>query len=338
MPQDLAVGTITALAYPDRIARLRPDGSRYLMAGGTGARLAPGSALAQMPWLAVAEATRAPGQADATIRAAAPIDAGTALAAGSQLLHEQDVVQWHQGRIRARRVQSLGAIELSSDPLPRPGPELIARAVQDGLAAQGLDSVPWPAAAVALRQRLAFLHAALGAPWPDVSDAALLDDVGAWLGADLARVRSTSDLRRIDTTAALRRLVPWPQAGQVDTLAPERIQVPSGSRIAVDYTDPQRPVLAVRLQEVFGWDQAPHLAGGRVPLVLELLSPARRPAAVTADLGRFWTTGYPQVRAELRGRYPKHPWPQDPSTAQATTRTKRGQARAGGTGGGGPGR
>src|SRR5699024_5697097 len=125
--------------------------------------------------------------------------------------------------------------ELSSDPLPQPGPELIARAVREGLATRGLDLVSWPAGAVTLRQRLAFLHAVLGSPWPDVSDEALLDDVEGWLGADLSRVRATEDLRRLDTTAALRRLLPWPQAGELDRLAPERIQVPSGSRIAVDY-------------------------------------------------------------------------------------------------------
>jgi len=180
---------------------------------------------------------------------------------------------------------------------------------------------------VGLRQRLAFLHAALGAPWPDVSEEALLANLETWLGPDLDRARGTADLRRVDTTAAVRRLLPWPEAAELERLAPERVEVPSGSRIAVDYSDPQRPVLAVRIQEVFGWEQVPRLAGGKVPLVLELLSPARRPAAVTDDLARFWTTGYPQVRAELRGRYPKHPWPEDPASAAATARTKRAQQK-----------
>src|SRR5699024_2411293 len=145
-----------------------------------------------------------------------------------------------------------GAIELSSQRLVDPDPGLVARAVREGLQVKGLDLIGWPAAAAGLRRRLSFLHAALGAPWPDVSDEALLDTVEQWLGPDLARVRSTADLRRIDTTARLRRLLPWPQAGELDRLAPERIEVPSGSKVAVDYTDPQRPVLAVRLQEVFG--------------------------------------------------------------------------------------
>ncbi len=216
----------------------------------------------------------------------------------------------------------LGAIELSSAPLPHPSPELVTAALREGLRTEGLDVIGWSAPARALRERLAFLHASIGEPWPDVSDEALLERVDEWLGPDLARVRTARDLQRVDTLAALRRLLPWPEAGRLDELAPERVAVPSGSRLAVDYRDPARPTLAVRIQEVFGWSQAPALAGGRVPLVLELLSPARRPAAVTADLAGFWQTGYHQVRAELRGRYPKHPWPQDPATAVATTRTK----------------
>lgn len=181
----------------------------------------------------------------------------------------------------------------------------------------------WPPSAVSLRRRLAFLHAALGDPWPDVTDEALEAQTATWLGPDLAGVRTSRDLGRIDTTAALRRLLPWPEAARLEELAPERITVPAGPALRVDYTDPQRPTLAARIQEVFGWDSAPVLAEGRVPLVLELLSPARRPAAVTADLAGFWRTGYPQVRAELRGRYPKHSWPEDPASAEATTRTKK---------------
>ncbi|MEE6280991.1 ATP-dependent helicase HrpB [Georgenia sunbinii] len=328
---DLAVGLVTALAHPTRVARLRPGGATYLMAGGAGGRLGPGSALVGSEWLAIADASRSPGQVDATIRSAAPIDEATALEAAGSLLREEDVVAWRDGRIVARRITALGAIELSSDRITRPDGALVARAVRAGLAEQGLDLVPWPAGAVGLRQRLAFLHGAVGGPWPDVSDAALLADVSSWLGPDLARVRGAGDLRRLDTTAALRRLLPWPAASELDRLAPPRVTVPSGSAVAVDYGDPGRPVLAVRIQEVFGWKAAPRLAGGRVPLVLELLSPARRPAAVTADLATFWQTGYPQVRAELRGRYAKHPWPEDPTTAPATTRTKQAdQRRAGG--------
>ncbi|QDB79240.1 ATP-dependent helicase HrpB [Georgenia wutianyii] len=319
---DLAVGLVTALAHPDRIARRRPGSEVYLMAGGAGARL-PAGGLGGAEWVAVADATRTPGQPDAVVRAAAPVDEATAREAGAHLLRTSDDVAWRSGRLVARRVEHLGAIELSSEPLAHPPADLVAAAVRDGLRAEGLGLVPWPAGALLLRQRLAFLHAALGDPWPDVSDDALLARVGEWLGPDLAGVRGSRDLARLDTTSALRRLLPWPEAGRLDELAPERVTVPTGSAVRVDYTDPARPRLAVRIQEVFGWRGAPALAGGRVPLVLELLSPARRPAAVTADLAGFWRTGYPQVRAELRGRYPRHPWPEDPATAPPTTRTKR---------------
>ncbi|WP_324652362.1 ATP-dependent helicase HrpB [Georgenia sp. H159] len=322
---DLAVGYVTALAHPDRIARRRPGSDRYLLAGGAGARLT-GGALAGSEWLAVADATRSPGQTDALIRGAAPVDEATAREAGAPLLRTVDDVAWRDGHLISRRVVRLGAIELSAEPLARPPVDLVAAAVQDGLRADGLGLVPWPAAALALRQRLAFLHAALGPPWPDVSDDALLEHVQDWLGPDLAGVRGPRALARVDTTTALRRLLPWPDAARLEELAPERVTVPTGSALRIDYSDPGRPTLAVRIQEVFGWRGAPALAGGRVPLVIELLSPARRPAAVTADLAGFWRTGYPQVRAELRGRYPKHPWPEDPTTAPATTQTK-GRAR-----------
>lgn len=151
-----------------------------------------------------------------------------------------------------------------------------------------------------------------------MTDPALLADVPRWLGPELARARRRADLARIDVAAALRRLLDWRQAARLDELAPERLAVPSGSRIRVDYADPAAPVLAVKLQETFGWQDAPRIAGGRVPVLLHLLSPAGRPVAVTADLASFWRVGYPQVRAELRGRYPRHPWPEDPTTAAPT--------------------
>ncbi|WP_418607757.1 ATP-dependent helicase C-terminal domain-containing protein [Georgenia sp. SUBG003] len=229
---------------------------------------------------------------------------------------------WEDGQVVARRRTSLGAIELSSATVPDPPPAAVVAAVREGLERDGLDVLPWTAAATGLRRRLRFLHAVLGEPWPDVSDEALLADVDAWLGTDLARVRSAGDLRRVDVLTALRRRLPWPDAAHLDEYAPERVRVPSGSEIRVDY-DGDRAVLAVRLQEVFGWRSTPRLAGGRVPLVLELLSPARRPAAVTADLESFWAGGYAQVRADLRGRYPKHSWPEDPRTAPATSGVRR---------------
>ncbi|MCD4535118.1 ATP-dependent helicase HrpB [Nocardioides sp. cx-169] len=323
LTDDLAVGVVVALAHPDRIARMRPGGSAYLMAGGTGAVFGRGESwLAGTPWLAVADADRPRGRRDATIRAAAPLDEDLALEAASALWREDEEVAWRDGRVVARRTTSLGAIELTSDRLADPAPHLVAAAVREGLRSDGLAVLPWGEAATALRARLAFLHRTLGGPWPDVSDEALVEGVERWLGPDLARVRGAGDLRRVDVNAALRRLLPWPEAGRLDELAPERVTVPSGSAVRVDYTGDQ-PVLAVRIQEVFGWAAAPALAGGRVPLLLHLLSPARRPVAVTADLASFWDTGYPQVRAELRGRYPKHAWPDDPRTAPPTRGVRR---------------
>ncbi|GAA2724615.1 ATP-dependent helicase HrpB [Cellulomonas aerilata] len=327
LTDDLAVGLVVALAHPERIARRRPGGTTYLMTSGTGAAFAPGeAALAGLPWVAVADADRGAGRSDATIRSAAPLDEALARDAAPSLLRERSTVTWVDGRVEARRTTSLGAIELAAETVARPPAHLVVDAVRQGLAQDGLAALPWTASAVALRRRLDLLHRVLGGPWPDVGDDALLAGLDLWLGPDLARIRRSADLARVDVVAGLRRLLPWPAAARLDELAPERVTVPSGSSIRLDY-EPDQPVLAVRLQEVFGWRRTPRVADGRVPVLLHLLSPAGRPAAVTADLESFWTTGYPQVRAELRGRYPKHSWPQDPLTAVPA----RGVRRTGGT-------
>jgi len=294
------------------------------MTSGTGASLAAGSPLVGQGWLAIADADRGASRRDATVRSAAPIDLDLALEAAPALLREEDVVVWVDGRVDARRVRRLGAIELSSARLANPPRERVLAAVRDGLVRDGLAVLRWTDGATALRRRMAFLHEALGEPWPDVSDEALLGRFDDWLGPDLLGGRRGPDPRSVDVTSALRRLLPWPAATRLDALAPERVAVPSGSNVRVDYAGEQ-PVLPVRLQEIFGWRQTPRLADGRVPLLLHLLSPAGRPAAVTADLDSFWRTGYPQVRAELRGRYPKHSWPDDPLTAAPA----RGVRRAG---------
>jgi len=314
LTDDLAVGLIVALAHPDRIARRRPSGSAYLMASGTGATLPPGSALTGLAWLAVADADRGAGRRDATVRSAAPLDEGLAIEAAASLLRTEEQVEWVAGQVVARRATWLGSIELSSEPLARPARALVEAAVRSGLAAEGVGLLTWSPAATSLRRRMSFLRATFGAPWPDVGDDALLAGLDGWLGPDLARLTGARDLHRIDVLAALRRLLPWPEAGRLDELAPERVAVPSGAGVRIDY-DGDQPVLAVRIQEVFGWRSTPRIADGRVPLLLHLLSPARRPAAVTADLGSFWRTGYPQVRSELRRRYPRHSWPDDPLTA-----------------------
>ncbi|MER7769979.1 ATP-dependent helicase HrpB [Kitasatospora sp. NPDC096140] len=323
-----AVGLIVALAFPERIARARVErpapGERspYLMASGTAAELSRDTRLGALPWLAVAVADRPAGSHSARVLHAAALDEDTALQAGAALLGTREEVHWdsRRGEVVSRRVESLGAIELAEKRLDRPDPALVRAAILEGLAREGVSELlTFPSN---LRERLAFLRAALGDPWPNVSDEALLERADEWLEPELSRARRRADLTRIDTTAALQRLLPWAsgQAGRLDELAPERITVPSGSKIRVDYST-ERPVLAVKLQELFGWKAAPALAGGRVPLTVQLLSPAGRPAAITGDLEGFWQNGYHAVRADLRGRYPRHPWPEDPTTAEPTKRT-----------------
>ncbi|HEY3513089.1 MAG TPA: ATP-dependent helicase HrpB [Kribbella sp.] len=323
VPDDLAVGVGVGLAYPDRIGRVRGVGSAtYQMSGGTGAALDPQSPLRNTTWLAIAVADRAPGRADARIRSAAPIDEQTARDLAGELVSTTDQIRWDDGRIVTRRVEALGAIVLNDVPLANPDPLLVQAAVRDGIRRSGLSVLRWSEAALALRQRLAFCHAYLGAPWPAVDDEALLTGLDEWLGTELAAVRGARDLSHIDVTSALRRLLPWPAASRFGELAPERLEVPSGSQVRFTYDGAEPPVLAVKLQEVFGWTATPAVADGRVPVVLHLLSPARRPVAITSDLASFWRQGYPQVRADLRARYPRHAWPEDPLTATPTKRPK----------------
>ncbi|WP_036963120.1 ATP-dependent helicase C-terminal domain-containing protein, partial [Promicromonospora kroppenstedtii] len=323
LPDDLAAGIVVGLAYPDRIARVRGSGAvTYQMSGGTGAALDAQSSLRTTTWLAIAVADRAPGRADARIRSAAPIDEATARDVAGELVTTTDQIRWDDGRIVTRRVETLGAIVLSDVPLPGPDPLLVQAAVRDGLRRSGLSVLRWSEAALALRARMAFCHAHLGAPWPDVDDDALLAGLDDWLGTELTSVRAARDLARIDVASALRRLLPWPAAARLDELAPERLRVPSGSEVRLAYDGVEPPVLAVKLQEVFGWTTTPAVADGRVPVVLHLLSPAQRPVAITSDLASFWKQGYPQVRADMRARYPRHPWPEDPLTAEATKRAK----------------
>jgi ATP-dependent helicase HrpB len=311
---------VVALAHPERLARRRSPGSNvYLMAGGTAAELDGGT---DAEWLAVASADRQPGRTQGKIRLAARADQALAERAAPALLSESDEIGWANGDVVARHVRRLGAIVLRERPLANPDPARLRDALVDGLRAEGLDLVRWPESATRLRQRLALLHRALGAPWPAMDDDALLATAPVWLGPELTTARRRADLARIDTHGALRRLLPWPEAGRLDELAPDRLQVPSGARVRVDYSADE-PALPVKLQETFGWLDTPAVADGRVPVLLHLLSPAGRQVAITGDLATFWQEGYRQVRAELRGRYPKHPWPEDPTTATPTARTKR---------------
>ncbi|NJP98051.1 ATP-dependent helicase HrpB [Nonomuraea sp. FMUSA5-5] len=310
---DALAGMAVALAFPERVARRRGGG--YLMASGTQAQLPDGSRLQTAEWLAIAVADRPTGSASARVRQAVVIDEATARAALEPTT--EDEVTWRvppgerRGDVSARRVERLGAIELSSTPLKDAD---VRDAILHGLRTE--DVLTWTKQAKDLRDRLAFCHRAVGAPWPSMDDLVGLAD--QWLEPELSRARRRADVERIDVASALRRLIPWSE--RLDEVAPERIEVPTGSQVRLDYSGDQ-PVLAVKLQELFGWQETPRIAG--VPVLVHLLSPAGRPLAVTADLASFWREGYRHVRAEMRGRYPKHPWPEDPLTAQPTRRTKR---------------
>ncbi|MFI8516396.1 ATP-dependent helicase HrpB [Streptomyces sp. NPDC085481] len=315
--EDAVAGLVTALAFPERVARVREQGG-YLMVSGTGARLGEGSGLRSASWLAVAVADRTVQNATARVRLAAVVDEEVARRAAGHLFSRGEEVHWEDGDVVARSVERLGAVELTVRPLRADADaSLVREALLEGLRREGTVLLRWSQGAVELRHRLAFLHRELGAPWPEVSEEALLSRADEWLEPELSRARRRADLGRIDAGQGLQRLLPWAsgEAGRLDELAPERIEVPSGSRIRVDYGG-ERPVLAVKLQEMFGLAETPRVAG--VPVLVHLLSPAGRPAAVTADLASFWRDGYRAVRAELRGRYPKHPWPEDPSAAEPT--------------------
>ncbi|MFJ5306049.1 ATP-dependent helicase HrpB [Streptomyces sp. NPDC088350] len=313
---DALVGLVAALAYPERVAKA--DGGSYLLVSGTRAEVGAASALRGAPWIAVAVADRPIGKGHARVQLGAVVDEDVARFAAGALLSEADEVHWADGDVVARRVERLGAVELAVRPLRDADPVAVREALVEGLRQEGFGLLRWSADAQVLRQRLAFLYLNVGAPWPDVSDDALHARVDEWLEPELGRARRRGDLGRIEAGQGLRRLLPWASgdAGRLDALAPERFVVPSGSRVRIDYANPEQPVLAVKLQEMFGLHESPTVAG--VPVLVHLLSPAGRPAAVTADLASFWKDGYNGVRAELRGRYPKHPWPEDPATAEAT--------------------
>ena len=322
-----AVGSVVALAHPDRVARRR--GEQYTFASGTGAVLPPGSALAGHDWLAVAEvgraSGRAAGEAGAVIRAAAAVDREGAERAASHLLDDDETAVFDRGSVAGRRIRRLGAIELSSTPV-RPSPAAAGKAVAAAIRAGGLAALGPDDDAVRLWRRLGLAHRELGRPWPDVTAGALAERLLEWLGPEIDALAHGARLAGRDLGLALRRLLPWPEAGRFDELVPDRLQVPSSSSYRVDYPEvgsDDPPVLAVKLQECFGWTTSPRICDGRVPVTVHLLSPAGRPLAVTRDLGFFWREAYPGVRAEMRGRYPRHPWPEDPMAAEPTRRTNR---------------
>jgi ATP-dependent helicase HrpB len=325
-PDPTAPGALLALAWPDRIARARPGSrGRFVLSSGRGAVLDGRDSLAAEPWLVVADLDDGAG-AEARIRLAAPLDEGDVLAGRLAPLVESDEVGWsaEEGAVMARRRRRLGALVIDDAPLRRPDPAAVAHALMEGIRTLGLDALPWSKAARSWRTRVRFLHhlEGDGSGWPDLSDAALLESLDDWLAPAVAGRWRPADIDAGALFEALRAQMPWDKAHMLDRLAPEAVTLPTGTRQGVDYADPAAPVLAVRVQALFGLDRHPAIADGRVPLVLHLLSPAGRPLQVTRDLPGFWRGAWAEVRKEMRGRYPRHPWPDDPLAAAPTQRAK----------------
>ena len=311
-----------AMAYPEWIARRRPGSAAYILAGGVGAELPQGSPLEGQEWLAVASIDRAPASRHARILAAVPLSEEDALAAGSALLETRTQASIDKGALKATRTRALGAIPLRSAPTSSLSEEEATALVAEHLAARGLGDLGWGKEASSLRERMRVLHEVLGDPWPDVSDEALADSAHEWLAPWAKRLAQGGSLSSVSMLDALRSMLPWPEAARLDELAPEKMPIPAGGTRPIDWSG-AHPVLTLRVQQAFGWTDTPRLVDGRVPLVLHLTDPAGRPAAVTSDLTSFWAGPYRDVRAQLRGRYPKHPWPEDPLHAQPTNRAKR---------------
>ena len=311
-----------ALAYPEWIARRRPGSMAYILAGGVGAELPQGSPLEGQEWLAVASIDRAPASRHARILAAVPLSEEDALAAGAALLETRTQASIDRGALTATRTRTLGAIPLKAAPASSLSEEEATALVAEHLAAHGLGDLGWGKEASSLRERMRVLHEVLGDPWPDVSDEALARTADQWLIPWAKRLANGGSLSKVSMLDALRSMLPWPDAARLDELAPEKMPIPSGGTRPIDWSG-AHPVLTLRVQQAFGWTDTPRLVDGRVPLVLHLTDPAGRPAAVTSDLTSFWAGPYRDVRAQLRGRYPKHPWPEDPLHAEPTNRAKR---------------
>lgn len=316
-------GDVLALAYPDRIARRRSGArGRYVLSGGGGVMLAPDDPLAEHEWLVVAETDGR--RDDAQVYLAAGTNEATIRAHHGALIETHREITWDAvaERVVARELECLGAIVLRERTLQQVDPAERTAALLGALVARGIDRLPWSDTARRTRQRLAFARSVDGDAWPDVSDNTLAARITEWLGPLVAEASRLEDVARVDWHEALMALVPWSLRARLDEIAPTHVEVPTGSRIPVDYTDPAAPVLAVRLQELFGSADTPRVGNGRVPLTLHLLSPAHRPVQVTRDLAGFWRTSYFDVRKDMRGRYPRHPWPDDPLAAPPTRRAK----------------
>jgi ATP-dependent helicase HrpB len=318
---NLSTGVMLAFAYPDRVAKNRGNGS-FVLANGRGAAVEQTSALARAPYIAVGElsGTAAAGR----ILLAAPITQDEIEAHFTEHMEVADEVTFDPSALalRARRKRTLHAITLSESPLALKPSAETAQIFADGLVDAGLDKLPWSKAAKQWRDRVMFLRKAEGESWPDLSDDALVAGVANWLVPALHDETSLKDFSAGDLSDALMALLPWELRARLDREAPTHFEAPTGSQLAIDYEAEQGPTIAVRLQELFGLTTHPSIAKGKVPLVLELLSPAHRPVQVTRDLPGFWRGSYSAVRSDLRGRYPRHPWPEDPAAALPTRRAK----------------
>jgi len=319
---ELSAGTILSLAYPDRIARSRGNGGSFLLANGRGANVDPASNLAREQFLAVAELTGTAAQS--RILLAAPITLAEIEARFADHIEQRDEVAVDAATLglRGRKIRRLGAITLSEQIVQVTPNEENALKLAAAVASAGLQRLPWTKSLMQWRERVMFLRKAEGEEWPDLSDAALAASVGDWLATLLSDKTSVSALSADELTAAITGLLPWNMRRRLDEEAPTHFVAPTGTHAAIDYEAEAGPSISIRVQELFGLDRHPAIAGGRVPLVIELLSPAHRPVQVTRDLPGFWRGSYQAVKAEMKGRYPRHPWPDDPLTAPATRRAK----------------
>ena len=322
----VSIGRLLAWAYPDRIARRRPAGKgSFLLANGRGAVLDPVEPLAAEAFVIAVELDG--NRRNARIYRAAACDADILLAQFAEQIQWAETVAWDPQRriVAAQRDLKLGALTLRSKPLSAPDPHQVLAALLEGIRNEGLNCLPWTRTLRHWQNRVCFLRRFTGdsQPWPDVSDDGLLECLAQWLAPYLTGITRLRDLAKIELKKALVGMLFYPQLRRVDELAPTHLTVPSGSRIPIDYSG-DVPVLAVRLQEMFGLSETPAVADGRQPLLIHLLSPAGRPVQITRDLAGFWQSGYPEVKKELKGRYPKHYWPDDPLQAQATARVRPG--------------
>ncbi|WP_194457100.1 ATP-dependent helicase HrpB [Bradyrhizobium sp. CCBAU 53421] len=319
--KDLSTGVMLAFAFPDRVAKNRGNGS-FVLANGRGAAVEQTAALARLPYIAVAELTGT--AASGRILLAAPVTQDEIEQRFADQIENVEEVTFDRGAmaLRARRRRSLHAITLSEAPMPLKPSAETARVFADGLIAAGLDRLPWSKHSKQWRDRVTFLRKAEGESWPDLSDSALAARAEDWLVGALYDKTALKDLSAGDLSDALMALLPWDLRARLDREAPTHFEAPTGTQLAIDYEAEQGPTIAVRLQELFGLNTHPSIARGAVPLVLELLSPAQRPVQVTRDLPGFWRGSYAAVRSDLRGRYPRHPWPEDPASAMPTRRVK----------------